>query len=127
MDSAFLSIIAFGILVVCFFSYPDILAPKTIENMNTEEIITDFEKIIQKENEKFTDKSTENFSNKPLANTEFAKGMGWGIYSQGPFYELKTHPREPVFYEKPLYRMPYRFPERYISTYPVLHQSPYNV
>ncbi len=93
--------------------------------MNTEEIITDFEKIIQMENDQ--SKISEKFTNKPLTHSEFSKGVGWGVYSQGPFYEFKTHPRNPVFYKKPLYRMPYRFPERYVSTYPILHQSPYNV
>jgi hypothetical protein len=123
MDVALLSILALGILIVCIISYPDKFIPKSIENMNTEEIITDFELLIQSENEKA--KLGEPFSNKPLGQTEFNKGVGWGMYTQAPLYELKTHPREPVFYNKPLYRLPYRFPETYISTYPVLHNSVY--
>ncbi len=124
MDLAFLSIIALGVLIVCIFSYPDKFIPKSIENMNTEEIITDFEKIIQRENNN-SNGMNEKFSNKPLGQTEFSKGVGWGMHAHSPLYQLKTHPREPVFYNKPLYRLPYRFPETYTSTYPVLHQSLY--
>ena len=47
MDLALLSILALGILIVCIVSYPDKFVPKSIENMNTEEIITDFELLIQ--------------------------------------------------------------------------------
>ena len=123
MDSTLLTFIAVAIIVVCFFTYPDVFMPKTIENMNTEEIITDFEKIIQQENDKGI---KENFT--PLSKTEFADGTtSWGIYSQGPFYELKTHPRNPVFYVKPIYRKPYRFPYKYMSSYPITHSSPFNV
>lgn len=123
MDSTLLTFIAVAIIVVCFFTYPDVFMPKTIENMNTEEIITDFEKIIQQENDKGI---KENFT--PLSKTEFADGTtSWGIYSQGPFYELKTHPRDPVFYVKPIYRKPYRFPYKYMSSYPITHSSPFNV
>ena len=123
MDSTLLTFIAVAIIVVCFFTYPDVFMPKTIENMNTEEIITDFEKIIQQENDKGI---KENFT--PLSKTEFADGAtSWDIYSQGPFYELKTHPRNPVFYVKPIYRKPYRFPYKYMSSYPITHSSPFNV
>jgi hypothetical protein len=123
MDSTLLTFIAVAIIVVCFFTYPDVFMPKTIENMNTEEIITDFEKIIQQENDKGI---KENFT--PLSKTEFADGTtSWGIYSQGPFYEIKTHPRNPVFYVKPIYRKPYRFPYKYMSSYPITHSSPFNV
>ena len=123
MDSTLLTFIAVAIIVVCFFTYPDVFMPKTIENMNTEEIITDFEKIIQQENDKGI---KENFT--PLSKTEFANGTtSWGIYSQGPFYEIKTHPRNPVFYVKPIYRKPYRFPYKYMSSYPITHSSPFNV
>jgi hypothetical protein len=123
MDSTLLTFIAVAIIVVCFFTYPDVFMSKTIENMNTEEIITDFEKIIQQENDKGI---KENFT--PLSKTEFADGTtSWGIYSQGPFYELKTHPRNPVFYVKPIYRKPYRFPYKYMSSYPITHSSPFNV
>jgi hypothetical protein len=123
MDSTLLTFIAVAIIVVCFFTYPDVFMPKTIENMNTEEIITDFEKIIQQENDKGI---KENFT--PLSKTEFADGTtSWNIYSQGPFYELKTHPRNPVFYVKPIYRKPYRFPYKYMSSYPITHSSPFNV
>ncbi len=124
MDSTLLTFIALAIIVVCFFTYPDVFMPKTIENMNTEEIITDFEKLIQQENDK--NKTTEKFT--PLNKTEFADGTtSWGIYTQGPFYEVKTHPRNPVFYVKPLYRKPYRFPYKYMSSYPNTHTSPFNV
>jgi len=123
MDSTLLTFIAVAIIFVCFFTYPDVFMPKTIENMNTEEIITDFEKIIQQENDKGI---KENFT--PLSKTEFADGTtSWNIYSQGPFYELKTHPRNPVFYVKPIYRKPYRFPYKYMSSYPITHSSPFNV
>ena len=47
MDLALLSILALGILIVCIVSYPDKFVPKSIENMNTEEIITDFELLLQ--------------------------------------------------------------------------------
>jgi hypothetical protein len=123
MDSTLLTFIAVAIIVVCFFTYPDVFMPKTIENMNTEEIITDFEKLIQFENDKGI---KENFT--PLSKTEFGDGTtSWGIYTQGPFYEIKTHPRNPVFYVKPIYRKPYRFPYKYMSSYPVTHSSPFNV
>ena len=125
MDSTLLTFIAVAIIVVCFFTYPDVFIPKTIENMNTEEIITDFEKLIQFENDKGKD-TKENFT--PLSKTEFADGTtSWGVYTQGPFYEIKTHPRNPVFYVKPLYRKPYRFPYKYMSSYPITHSSPFNV
>jgi hypothetical protein len=124
MDSTLLTFIAVGVLIVCFFSYPDIFMPKSLENMNTEEIITDFEKLIQLENNKTNNK--ESFAS--LNNTKFADGTtSWGTYTQGPFYELKTHPRDPVFYVKPIYRKPYRFPYKYMSSYPVNHMSPFNV
>ncbi len=124
MDSTLLTFIALAIIVVCFFTYPDVFMSKTIENMNTEEIITDFEKVIQQENDK--NKTTEKFV--PLSKTEFADGTtSWGIYTQGPFYEVKTHPRNPVFYVKPLYRKPYRFPYKYMASYPITHSSPFNV
>jgi hypothetical protein len=131
MDPTLFTFLALGVLLVCIYSYPDMFISRTLENMNTEEIITDFEKIIQNENNKNNkndknDKNTENFT-VPLEQSEFAKGYGWDIYTQGPFYELKTHPRNPTFYVKPLYRKPYNFPFKYESSYPIPHLSPYKI
>ena len=61
MDNTLMVIIIISllILVICIFSYKDMnfsylsnLVNKTIEKMNSEEIITDFEKIIQSENQR---------------------------------------------------------------------------
>jgi len=129
MDPTLFTFIALGVLLVCIYSYPDMFIPRTIENMNTEEIITDFEKIIQNENNKRQIKTKEGFNNPRLTDTEFKKpeDSSWGIFTQWPFYELQTHPREPKFYVKPLYRKPYNYPFTFESSYPIPHQRPYKI
>ncbi len=141
-----ITIISLIILVICIFSYKDMnlsylsnLVNKTIEKMNSEEIITDFEKIIQSENqtvflnnlknnksdnknEKFSSLNMNN-SNTYNNNTQLNNVKGWEIYSQGPFNELKTMPSNPVFYVKPLYRKPYNYPFGYQQSYPINHYS----
>ena len=81
-----ITIISLIILVICIFSYKDMnfsylsnLVNKTIEKMNSEEIITDFEKIIQSENQtvflnnlknnKSNNKKNENFSSLNMNNS----------------------------------------------------------
>ena len=143
-----ITIISLIILVICIFSYKDMnfsylsnLVNKTIEKMNSEEIITDFEKIIQSENQTVTLKNSTNnintINNKKINekfsslnmnsnynnNTELNNVKGWEIYSQGPFNEMKTMPPNPVFYVKPLYRKPYNYPFGYEQSYPVNHYS----
>ena len=147
MDNTLIVIIIISllILVICIFSYKDMnfsylsgLVNKTIEKMNSEEIITDFEKIIQSENQAvFLNNTTNNSSKKKINekfsslnmnsnynnNTELNNVKGWEIYSQGPFNEMKTMPPNPVFYVKPLYRKPYNYPFGYEQSYPVNHYS----
>lgn len=149
MDNTLMVIIIISllILVICIFSYKDMnfsylsnLVNKTIEKMNSEEIITDFEKIIQSENQRVflnnlennqqnnNKKMNEKFSSLNMNsyhnnNTELKKLNGWEIYSQAPFYEMKTMPANPVFYVKPIYRKPYNYPFGYEQTYPVDHYS----
>ena len=149
MDNTLIVIIIISllILVICIFSYKDMnfsylsnLVNKTIEKMNSEEIITDFEKIIQSENQRVTlnnGTNTNTINNKKINekfsslnmnsnynnNTELNNVKGWEIYSQGPFNELKTMPPNPVFYVKPLYRKPYNYPFGYEQSYPVNHYS----
>ncbi len=139
-----ITIISLIILVICIFSYKDMnfsylsnLVNKTIEKMNSEEIITDFEKIIQSENQRVTlnngntsdnKKINEKFSSLNMNsnynnNTELNNVKGWEIYSQGPFNEMKTMPPNPVFYVKPLYRKPYNYPFGYEQSYPINHYS----
>ena len=142
-----ITIISLLILVICIFSYKDMnfsylsgLVNKTIEKMNSEEIITDFEKIIQSENQavflnnntgtgtgtgkKINEKfSSLNMNSDHNNNTKLNNVKGWEIYSQGPFNEMKTMPPNPVFYVKPLYRKPYNYPFGYEQSYPVNHYS----
>ena len=160
MDNTLMVIIIISllILVICIFSYKDMnfsylsnLVNKTIEKMNSEEIITDFEKIIQSENQRVflnnlennlennqqnnqqnnnNNKTNEKFSSLNMNsyhnnNTELKKLNGWEIYAQAPFYEMKTMPANPVFYVKPIYRKPYNYPFGYEQSYPVDHYSPF--
>jgi len=141
LEMGLLILLATFIILVCLFSYNDILSVldfnklNLLENMNTEEIITDFESIMMNNiTPNNTPNNTPNDKNDkdlvegfiPLANTEFQNySKGWDLYTQSPYYEWKTHPRKAVFYEKPLYRKPYRYPFKYISSYPIPHLAPF--
>jgi hypothetical protein len=96
--------------------------------MNTEELITDFNLLIESEKAKTGSlklKSTEEFENlTPIEKTEYMKEFAkssWSMYTQAPYYFIKTHPNKPVFYEKIIYRKPYRYPIGYSSSYPINH------
>ena len=135
MDRCLSLCIVLSIIVTLIIIFPNnnISSGKSIENMNTEEIITDFNLLIDSEklakgslkeepkkedvSEKFALVSREE---KSTLMTDFAKSA-WHMYTQSPFYFIKTHPDNPVFYEKPLYRKPYRYPVGYSSTYPINH------
>ena len=120
MDITLLSVILIALVIVCIFGYQDVLNNnnKNIEEMNTQELITDFNLLLESEK---SQKEKENFQS--LTNSDYMKefAKGWDIYTQAPFYFWKSHPKNPVFYEKPLYRKPYRFPFGYDSSYPIPH------
>jgi len=120
MDITLLSVILIALVIVCIFGYPDVLNNnnKNIEEMNTQELITDFNLLIESEK---SQKEIEKFQS--LTNSDYMKefAKGWDIYTQAPFFFWKSHPKNPVFYEKPLYRKPYRFPFGYDSSYPIPH------
>lgn len=135
MDNTLLLFVILSIIITLIVIFPNtyISSNKSIENMNTEEIITDFNLLIDSEksskgslkeepkkedvSEKFTLVSRQE---KSSLMSDFAKSS-WHMYTQSPFYFIKTHPDNPVFYEKPLYRKPYRYPVGYSSTYPINH------
>ena len=123
MDIALLSIIVIALVIVCLFGFDGIeYNKKTIEEMNTQELITDFNLLLESQK---AAKIQEKFSPSGFQlNSEpgtYAKG--WDLYTEAPFYFWKSHPNKPVFYEKPLYRKPYRFPFGYMSSYPFNHFS----
>lgn len=135
MDNTLLLFIILAIVITLIVIFPNkyMSFNKSIEEMNTEEIITDFNLLI--DNEKSTKGSlkeeqkkedvSEKFAlvsrdKKSTLISDFAKSS-WHMYTQSPFYFIKTHPDNPVFYEKPLYRKPYRYPVGYSSTYPINH------
>lgn len=116
MDLPLLTVIALILLILCIFSYKD--TPKTIDDMNSSEIVKDFEVNLQ--NEK---KVKESFTTS-LTNTDFMDfSKGWDVYTQTPLLNWKSAPKKTVFYEKTLYRKPYRYPFQYFSSYPVPHMS----
>ncbi len=122
LDTGLLSVIAVILLLICIFSYPDSLNifNLNIEKMTGNQIIDDFEKSLRNERTNFK----EGFES--LTNSEFMKpDCGWQLYSQAPFYEWKSHPKKTVFYQKPIYRKPYRFPFGYEQSYPFPHFSPF--
>ena len=45
----------------------------------------------------------------------------WYPYMQCPFKNWETAPHQPVFYPKTRYRLPYDYPYRFESSYPVKH------
>jgi hypothetical protein len=129
MDNSLLLIIFIAIVGTLIIIQPNTIeSKKNIEEMNTEELITDFNLLIENEKAKngtLQLQKTEPFQNNtPIEKSdymsEFAKSS-WSIYTQAPYYFLKTHPDKPVFYEKKLYRKPYRYPIGYSSTYPINH------
>jgi hypothetical protein len=124
MDVTLLSIIIIAIVIVCLFGFDGIeYNKKTIEEMNTQELITDFNLLLESQK---AAKIQEQFTPSAFQLTsEPGKALkpGWNVYSQPPFYFWKTHPNKPVFYEKTLYRKPYRFPFGYMSSYPFNHFS----
>jgi hypothetical protein len=131
MDIALLSVILIALVIVCIFSYPDVLnnignENKSIEEMNTQELITDFNLLLESEK---TQKVQEKENFQSLTNSDYMKefAKGWDIYTQAPFYFWKSHPKNPVFYEKPLYRKPYRFPFGYDSSYPIPHFNHFEI
>ena len=121
LDTGLLSVIAVILLIICIFSYPDKLNifNLNIEKMTGNQIINDFEKSLREERTEYK----EGFAS--LTNSEFMKPScgGWQLYAQSPFYELKSHPKKTVFYEKPIYRKPYRYPFGYEQSYPYPHFS----
>ena len=128
MDIPLLSTIIIALVIVCLFGMgvnsPLMNYTKTIEEMNTQELITDFNLLLEsqkasKEQEKFNPSAFQLTSEPGMAQ----QPKGWDIYTQSPFYFMKTSPNKPVFYEKPLYRKPYRFPFGYMSSYPFNHFS----
>ncbi len=135
MDNTLLLFIILSIIITLIVIFPNkyLSFNKSIEEMNTEEIITNFNLLI--DNEKSTKGSlkeepkkedvAEKFAlvtkdNNSTLMSDFARSS-WHMYTQSPFYFIKTHPDNPVFYEKPLYRKPYRYPVGYSSTYPINH------
>jgi hypothetical protein len=104
---------------------------KTIEEMNTQELITDFNLLLESQKAAKQEAQTKGEKFSPSCfqlNSEpgnYAKG--WELYTQAPFYSWKSHPNKPVFYEKPLYRKPYRFPFGYMSSYPFNHFSHFQI
>jgi hypothetical protein len=118
MDLPLLTVIALVLLIVCIFSYKDKdTTQKTIDNMDTSEIVKDFEDSLQ-------GKTKETFSTPSLTNTDFMDfSKGWDVYTQTPLLNWKSAPKKTVFYEKTLYRKPYRYPFQYFSSYPVPHMS----
>jgi hypothetical protein len=128
MDIPLLSTIIIALVIVCLFGMgansPLMNYTKTIEEMNTQELITDFNLLLEsqkaaKEQEKFNPSAFQLTSEPGMVQ----QPKGWDIYTQSPFYFMKTNPNKPVFYEKPLYRKPYRFPFGYMSSYPFNHFS----
>ena len=117
MDLPLLTVIALVLLIVCIFSYQDTNknTSKTIDDMNISEIVNDFEHSLQNNKENFTTS---------LTNTDFMDfSKGWDVYTQTPLLNWKSTPKKAVFYEKTLYRKPYRYPFQYLSSYPVPHMS----
>ena len=123
MDNSLLISIIIAILITLFFTLGPVnnysqkslnSKNKGIEEMSSEEIITDFNLLLNKE--KF---GTQHYSNNINGGNDYDKGnSSWNMYTQAPYYFIKTHPDKPVFYEKPIYRKPYNFPVQYESSYP---------
>ncbi len=119
MDLPLFTVIALVLLIVCIFSYKD--QNKTIDDMNSSEIVKDFEHTLQ--NNPNVSSVKEDFSSS-LTNTDFMDfSKGWDVYTQTPLLNWKSAPKKTVFYEKTLYRKPYRYPFQYFSSYPVPHMS----
>lgn len=142
MDIPLLSTIVIALIIVCLFGIGTKMNEtgmnnnnnnnKTIEEMNTQELITDFNLLLESQKvakEQAQQTKGEKFSPSGFQlNSEpgnYAKG--WELYTQAPFYFWKSHPNKPVFYEKPLYRKPYRFPFGYMSSYPFDHFSHFQI
>jgi hypothetical protein len=118
MDLPLLTVIALVLLILCIFSYKDI--PKTIDDMDSSEIVADFEANLQNNKKKGI---KEDFTS-TITNTDFMDfSKGWDLYTQTPLLNWKSTPKKAVFYEKTLYRKPYRYPFQYLSSYPVSHWS----
>jgi FtsZ-interacting cell division protein ZipA len=101
---------------------------KHIEEMSSEEIITDFNLLFNKENfgnklynnNNQNNNKNNNKNNNPTGRNYYDEGKSsWDMYTQAPYYFIKTHPNKPVFYEKTIYRKPYNFPVTYESSYPI--------
>jgi hypothetical protein len=115
IDLPLLTVIALVLLIVCIFSYKDTNTSKTIDDMNSSEIVKDFEENLKNPKENFTTS---------LTNTDFMDfSKGWDVYTQTPLLNWRSAPKKTVFYEKTLYRKPYRYPFQYFSSYPVPHMS----
>jgi hypothetical protein len=126
MDNSLLLSIILAIVITLFFTLGPInnqnnqnnKKGKNIEEMSSEEIITDFNLLLNKE--KFGIHLYNNNGNNINGGNDYDKGRtSWNMYTQAPYYFIKTHPNKPVFYEKTIYRKPYNFPVYYESSYPI--------
>jgi len=118
VNQPFITILSIIIIMVCLAaSYPP---PRLTNNQETtKDIIDDFEKTLKIE--KSIEKSIlkENFESEPAQVK-----LGWAVYQSGPFNNISTYyTRDPVFYEKKIYRKPYMWPATFKSSYPIEHQS----
>lgn len=123
MILSFITVISIIIIMICLSTFPANTGKDPREdplgNITGKELIQDFENELQQK-EKFSSLS----SNQVDLTKSAIAPSGWNIYNQGPFNNWSTFPNnKAVFYEKKVYRKPYRWPFTYTSSYPVKHQS----
>lgn len=120
MISSFITVISILIIMICLSSFPIKQDTDPLNDLGSEQIVQDFEKELQEENQ---DNIKESFNSVEPSSPASAP-PGWAVYNQTPFNTWGTHTNSnPVFYEKRAYRKPYRWPFTYTSSFPVEHQS----
>jgi len=126
MISSFITVISVLIIMICLSVFPGKSQEDSVNDplngVSGQELVQDFEKALQ---QKTIVESFSSLSSNQVDTTNAAQApAGWNIYKQGPFNNWSTYPSsKPVFYEKKVYRQPYRWPYTYTSSYPVKHQS----